>query len=111
MDDRGEAIRLWDWPVRLIHWSFVLLLPALWWTWKKDDMPTHELRPQPTSLGNRSVREWDITDADPVSLDVYEKKAILRAIDTSGGDKLAAARLLQIGKSTLYRKLKYHNIR
>lgn len=75
------------------------------------DMPVHELRPQPTSLGNRSLREWDITDADPVSLDVYEKKAILRAIDTSGGDKLAAARLLQIGKSTLYRKLKYHNIR
>ncbi len=75
------------------------------------DMPTHELRPQPTSLGNRSMREWDITDADPVSLDIYEKKAILRAIDTSGGDKLAAARLLQIGKSTLYRKLKYHNIR
>ena len=43
MDDRGEAIRLWDWPVRLIHWSFVLLLPALWWTWKKDRMETHEL--------------------------------------------------------------------
>jgi two-component system response regulator HydG len=75
------------------------------------DMPVHELRPQPTILGNRTLREWDITDADPVSLDVYEKKAILRAIDTSGGDKLAAARLLQIGKSTLYRKLKYHNIR
>jgi two-component system response regulator HydG len=62
-------------------------------------------------LGNRNVREWDITDADPVSLDVYEKKAILRAIDISGGDKLAAARLLDIGKSTLYRKLKYHGIR
>ena len=75
------------------------------------DMPQHEIRPQPTSLGNRSLREWDITDADPVSLDVYEKKAILRAIDVSGGDKLAAARLLSIGKSTLYRKLKYHNIR
>ena len=43
MVERGEAIRLWDWPVRLIHWSFVLLLPALWWTWKKDHMLTHEL--------------------------------------------------------------------
>jgi two-component system response regulator HydG len=74
------------------------------------DMPTHEMRPQPTSLAGRSLRVWDITDADPVSLDVYEKKAILRAIDISGGDKLAAARLLAIGKSTLYRKLKYHGI-
>lgn len=43
MDEQGGAIRLWDWPVRLIHWSFVLLLPALWWTWKKDHMQTHEL--------------------------------------------------------------------
>lgn len=43
MEERGGAIRLWDWPVRLIHWSFVLLLPALWWTWKKDRMETHEL--------------------------------------------------------------------
>jgi DNA-binding NtrC family response regulator len=75
------------------------------------EMPVHEMRPQPTSLGARSLREWDITDSDPVSLDVYEKKAILRAIDISGGDKLAAARLLAIGKSTLYRKLKYHGIR
>ncbi len=23
---------LWDLPVRLVHWSFVALIPALWWT-------------------------------------------------------------------------------
>ncbi len=35
-----------------------------------------------------------------------EKQAILRAIEQLHGDKLEAARLLGIGKTTLYRKLK-----
>jgi DNA-binding NtrC family response regulator len=39
-------------------------------------------------------------------LDEMERRAILRALREAGGDKLAAARLLGIGKTTLYRKLK-----
>jgi two-component system response regulator HydG len=35
-----------------------------------------------------------------------EKQAILQAIDHVHGDKLEAAKLLGIGKTTLYRKLK-----
>jgi two-component system response regulator HydG len=35
-----------------------------------------------------------------------EREAILRTIDQLKGDKLLAARLLGIGKTTLYRKLK-----
>ena len=35
-----------------------------------------------------------------------EKRAILSAIEQLHGDKLEAARLLGIGKTTLYRKLK-----
>jgi cytochrome b len=27
----ARQVRLWDLPVRLVHWSFVILLPALWW--------------------------------------------------------------------------------
>jgi two-component system response regulator HydG len=38
-----------------------------------------------------------------------EKKTILDAIRKSRGDKLLAARLLQIGKTTLYRKLKEYD--
>jgi DNA-binding NtrC family response regulator len=41
-------------------------------------------------------------------LDELERRAILRALRESGGDKLAAARLLGIGKTTLYRKLKQY---
>jgi two-component system response regulator HydG len=39
-----------------------------------------------------------------------ERQAILAAIRTLRGDKLQAARLLGIGKTTLYRKLKEYGI-
>jgi two-component system response regulator HydG len=42
-------------------------------------------------------------------LDELERRAILRALREAGGDKLAAARLLGIGKTTLYRKLKQYD--
>ena len=41
-----------------------------------------------------------------VSMAEVEKKSILSAIAELNGDKLQAARLLGIGKTTLYRKLK-----
>ena len=58
----------------------------------------------------REIRPWDITDEDPICLELYERKALLRALDRVGGDRLAAARLLNVGKSTLYRKLKQFGI-
>lgn len=36
-----RAIHLWDWPVRLAHWGFVVLLPLLWWTAEEEDIETH----------------------------------------------------------------------
>jgi len=41
-----------------------------------------------------------------VPLEELERRAIFRALRETAGDKLAAARLLGIGKTTLYRKLK-----
>jgi two-component system response regulator HydG len=42
-------------------------------------------------------------------LEELERRAILRTLRETSGDKLAAARMLGIGKTTLYRKLKqYH---
>jgi two-component system response regulator HydG len=45
-----------------------------------------------------------------VPLAVQERRAILGAIQITHGDKLTAARLLGIGKTTLYRKLKEYGI-
>jgi DNA-binding NtrC family response regulator len=67
-----------------------------------------ELQPVPRVASQRSP-EMDALD-NPVSLDGYERLAIERALRESEGDKLAAARLLNVGKSTLYRKLKRHGI-
>ncbi len=39
----STSIKLWDLPVRLVHWSFVALLPALWWTGEEGDLETHKL--------------------------------------------------------------------
>jgi len=35
-------VKLWDWPVRVTHWLFVLLIPALWWTIENHDLETHK---------------------------------------------------------------------
>jgi two-component system response regulator HydG len=43
-----------------------------------------------------------------VPLETLERRAIFRALQETSGDKLAAARLLGIGKTTLYRKLKQY---
>jgi two-component system response regulator HydG len=45
-----------------------------------------------------------------VSLAELEREAILRTIEQLKGDKLLAARLLGIGKTTLYRKLKEYAV-
>jgi cytochrome b len=37
----AQRVKLWDLPVRLIHWSLVLAMPALWWTWKTGQMAVH----------------------------------------------------------------------
>ncbi|UVO52602.1 cytochrome b/b6 domain-containing protein [Sphingomonas sp. SUN039] len=35
-------IKLWDVPVRSIHWAIVLLMPALWWTGEEGDLTLHK---------------------------------------------------------------------
>ena len=60
----------------------------------------------PASEADMTLQPWQITDADPISFDVYERKAILRALESCKDNRLACARLLRLGKSTLYRKLK-----
>ncbi len=43
-------------------------------------------------------------------LEELERRAILRTLLETAGDKLAAARILGIGKTTLYRKLKQYHL-
>ena len=67
---------------------------------KVDDLPTHLHH----STGMRPPDRNQI-----VPLEELERRAILHTLRETG-DKLAAARMLGIGKTTLYRKLKKYNL-
>jgi two-component system response regulator HydG len=71
-------------------------------------LPVREIVPTPRK--DQAVQPWDVPASEPVSLELYEKLALLRAIAECEGDKLAAARVLKLGKSTMYRKLKRYGI-
>lgn len=38
----GHSVRVWDIPVRLTHWSFALLVPALWWSAENSQWVLHK---------------------------------------------------------------------
>jgi DNA-binding NtrC family response regulator len=61
----------------------------------------------PSSLHYTTVDRMPPVD-ELMPLEELERRAILRALREADGDKLAAARLLGIGKTTLYRKLKQY---
>lgn len=62
------------------------------------DLPTN------VQILEEGTRPRDDNEVRPLA--EVEKQMIYRALHESGGDKLAAARSLGIGKTTLYRKLK-----
>jgi transcriptional regulator with PAS, ATPase and Fis domain len=79
------------------------------------DMPTQlqEFRMQQRRLTvplRQTLEAAALAGPGVTSLAEMEKQAILDTIRRLDGDKLQAARLLGIGKTTLYRKLKEYNI-
>ena len=65
------------------------------------DLPTSLQYPTSERLPERN---------ELVPLEELERRAILRTLRETAGDKLQAARILGIGKTTLYRKLKQYNL-
>lgn len=59
----------------------------------------------PSNVRSPSARRAVGLSESVIPLEEMERQAILRALAGAGGDKLLAARLLGIGKTTLYRKL------
>ena len=58
-------------------------------------------RASAASEGRSSKLEIDV----PASMDEIERQAIEATLDYTSGDKTRAARLLNIGRKTIYRKL------
>jgi DNA-binding NtrC family response regulator len=65
------------------------------------DLPSHLHYPASDRIPDRD---------EVVPMEELERRAILRTLRETGGDKLAAARMLGIGKTTLYRKLKQYQM-
>jgi len=62
-------------------------------------------RAQAASEGRSARMEIDV----PSSMDDIERRAIEATLDYTSGDKTRAARLLNIGRKTIYRKLEQYN--
>ena len=71
-----------------------------------QDAYTQVVSPSSVHDPDHGSDPWIIDQQAPISFDHYESKVIERAISHCSGDKIAAAALLGVGKSTLYRKLK-----
>jgi len=67
-----------------------------------------EFKDLPSTLAYRS--ENLSTGNDTARLRDLERRAIKEALDSVGGDRVRAAKLLGIGKTTIYRKLKEYGL-
>jgi two-component system response regulator HydG len=119
-DDALRALIGYDWPGNVreleaaIERACVLSSgPVL----HMADMPTqlhdyvrHERVGQPQAAAAAAEQEAPSASPKIVSIAELEKQAILGTIRELKGDKLMAAKLLGIGKTTLYRKLKEYGV-
>ena len=71
-----------------------------------DDTILPSSLPETITRGGRSGAEDEPLTSSELNLERLERQAILRALQSTGFDKAKAARLLGIGKTTMYRKLK-----
>jgi two-component system response regulator HydG len=104
-DDAMKLLLSYDWPGNVRE-----LENCLERAWALNSGPMLQPADLPSVLSSGSA--LSIGHGQPsdevLPMSELERQAILRAIEQVHGDKLAAARLLGIGKTTLYRKLKQY---
>jgi two-component system response regulator HydG len=70
--------------------------------------PRIEFKDLPSTLAYRNSSSSEGSDTS--RLRDLERRAIMEALEAVGGDRLRAAKLLGIGKTTIYRKLKEYGL-
>jgi DNA-binding NtrC family response regulator len=101
--DALSALTSYDWPGNVRELENVIVCACALTTSSRielGDLPHH--RATPPEAANPLRLDPNIR----MTLDELKSRAIVRAISDSNGDKSAAARLLGIGRTTLYRTLK-----
>ena len=107
-DEAMQLLLKHDWPGNIRE-----LENCLERSWALSSGPILQVSDLPSDL--RSAKPNGIPRGDSLSngrivpMAELERQAILATIDQVKGDKLMAARLLKIGKTTLYRKLKEYD--
>ncbi|MGB7351660.1 MAG: sigma-54 dependent transcriptional regulator [Candidatus Acidiferrales bacterium] len=98
-DDAMKLLKKYDWPgnVRELENVIQRALAA-------SSGPT--IQPQDLLVGVKGRTGLESSTGENTTLREIERRSILQAVKMASGDKLIAARLLGIGKTTLYRKLK-----
>ena len=106
-DDALERMMSYDWPGNVRE-----LENSIERAWALSSGPVLHASDLPTTLQGGPPPRTSAASGDHgvVPLEEMEKQAILEALDRLNGDKLLAARLLGIGKTTLYRKLKEYGV-
>jgi DNA-binding NtrC family response regulator len=104
-DDAIQALIAYDWPgnVRELE-NCIERCCAL------SSGPVIHPRDLPSCIIAKQVPHISTPSAQITPIADLEKNAILGAIAQLNGDRLMAARLLGIGKTTLYRKLKQYEL-
>jgi DNA-binding NtrC family response regulator len=102
-DEAMKVLLAYDWPGNVRELENCLERTAT-----LSSGPLLHVADLPSAVQNAGYAASRSPGAQPtiVPLAQLEREAILSAIQQLNGDKLQAARLLGIGKTTLYRKLK-----
>ena len=102
-EDATAALLRYDWPGNVRELKAALESAS---TLSVDETILPEHLPETiTGAGHAPVEEEPFSSSE-LNLARLEKQAILRALQVSGFDKTRTARLLGIGKTSIYRKLK-----
>ena len=105
-DNALDCLRTYRWPNNMDELTDVLTQAIATGTGE-----VIELRDLPSRLRVRNVHHARAESPErQLCLEEAEKQAIRRALNYARGNKRKAARLLHIGKTTLYRKLKQYDL-
>jgi DNA-binding NtrC family response regulator len=106
-DNALDCLRTYAWPGNIDEVSEVLVEAI-----EAGSSEQVELRDLPAKLRVRDLHQANRSESPErqLCLEEAEKQAIRRALNYARGNKRKAARLLHIGKTTLYRKLKQYDL-
>jgi two-component system response regulator HydG len=103
-DDAMQRLIAYDWPGNVRELENAVARSVAIGTG-----PLIHVAELPTNLHYPPVERLPQKD-EIIPLDEMERRAIVRTLRETNGDKVAASKILGIGKTTLYRKLKQYNV-